>query len=51
VVAVRQHLREGGPPRTAPNHDDSHERWTKSIETGTPSRLNRLRSSFSTQYA
>ena len=51
VLAVLQDAREGGPPGPATDDDEPHDRLTKSIETGTPARLNRLRSSFSTQYA
>ena len=51
VLAVLQDARERRPPGPAADDDDVHERWTKSIETGTPARLKRLRSSFSTQYA
>jgi hypothetical protein len=49
VPALPEDDREGGAPRAAAEDDDPHSLRTKSIETGTPSRLNRLRSSFSTQ--
>ena len=49
VLASVEHPGEGRSPRPAAHHDDPHERLTKSIETGTPARLNRFRSSFSTQ--
>ena len=51
VLAVLQDTCERRPPRPAADDDEVHDRLTKSIETGTPARLKRLRSSFSTQYA
>ncbi len=51
VLAVLQDPCERGPPRPASDDDEPHDRLTKSIDTGTPARLKRLRSSFSTQYA
>ena len=50
VVAARaQHLREGAAPGPRAHDDEPHDRFLKSIETGTPSRLNLSRSWFSTQ--
>ena len=51
VAALGEDAGEGRPPRPSADDDRPHERGTKSIETGTPARLNRLRSSFSIQYA
>ena len=51
VLAVVQDTGERRPPGAAADDDEVHDRLTKSIETGTPARLKRLRSSFSTQYA
>ena len=50
VLPVLQDARERRPPGPATDDDDLHVRSTKSIETGTPPRLKRFRSSFSTQY-
>ena len=49
VAASTQQLRERSPPRPAADDDCVHERFLKSIATGTPSSSNRSRSWFSTQ--
>jgi hypothetical protein len=49
-AAVCEEAREPGPPRAAADDEGArHDRRLKSIATGTPSRPNRSRSSFSTQ--
>ena len=49
VLARAQQPAESAPPRTTTDDDDPHERSRKSTTTGTPSRLKRSRSWFSTQ--
>ena len=49
VAVVAEKTGDCGSPGTGPDDDDSHSEVTKSMETGTPSREKRLRSSFSTQ--
>ena len=51
VTALEQDARERRAPRARPDHEKPHrqDRFTKSIETGTPSRTKRSRSRFSTQ--
>ena len=51
VAAVAEQTAEHLPPRARADDDESHERSRKSTTTGTPSRLKRSRSWFSTQYA
>ncbi len=50
VPVVAQQAGDRRPPRARPDDDDLHWDVTKSMETGTPSRPKRARSSFSTQY-
>ena len=49
VAVVAQQARERRSPRACADDDGSHSLVTKSMETGTPSRPKRARSSFSTQ--
>src|SRR5436190_198065 len=51
VPAVEEDARERRPPGSRADHQKAHcqDRFTKSIETGTPSRTKRSRSRFSTQ--
>jgi hypothetical protein len=51
VAAVEEHACERRPPRAGADDQEPHrqDRFTKSIETGTPSRPKRARSRFSTQ--
>ena len=49
VPPVAQQRGERRAPRACSDDDGSHSLFLKSIETGTPSSSNRLRSSFSTQ--
>ena len=51
VAAVAEQTAEHPTPRARADDDESHERSRKSTTTGTPSRLKRSRSWFSTQYA
>ena len=51
VAAVAEQTTEHPTPRARADDDESHERSRKSTTTGTPSRLKRSRSWFSTQYA
>ena len=49
VLACAEHAGKRRAPRARADDDDSHARFLKSIETGTPSRLNFSRIWFSTQ--
>ena len=49
LAVLRGRARTRVPHDPPPDDDDLHVRWTKSIETGTPARSKRSRSSFSTQ--